>query len=73
MLAIAPLGAGAADLVVWWDGGHHAQEDDGLREILAAFEQEPRWGRRRSGFGVRNFQLAREAILAVQSNGKRLP
>ena len=40
MLAIAPLGARAADLVVWWDEGYYAQEDAALREVVAAFEQE---------------------------------
>ena len=39
-LAIAPLGAQAADLVVWWDEGYYAQEDEAVREIVAAFEQE---------------------------------
>jgi multiple sugar transport system substrate-binding protein len=40
MLAIAPLGAQAADLVVWWDEGYYAEEDAAVREIIAAFEQE---------------------------------
>ena len=40
MLAIAPLGARAADLVVWWDEGYYAEEDQALREVIAAFEQE---------------------------------
>jgi multiple sugar transport system substrate-binding protein len=38
-LAIAPLGAQAADLVVWWEKGFYAQEDEAVREIVAAFEQ----------------------------------
>ena len=38
-LVLAPLGAKAADLVVWWDKGFYAQEDEALREIIAAFEQ----------------------------------
>ena len=37
---LAPLGAKAADLVVWWEKGYYAQEDEALREIIAAFEQE---------------------------------
>ena len=37
---MAPLGAQAADLVVWWEKGYYAQEDDAVREIVAAFEQE---------------------------------
>jgi multiple sugar transport system substrate-binding protein len=39
-LAIAPVGARAADLVVWWQKGWYGQEDEALREIIAAFEQE---------------------------------
>ena len=38
-LILAPLGAKAADLVVWWDEGYHAEEHDPVREIVAAFEQ----------------------------------
>ena len=38
-LILAPFGARAADLVVWWDQGAYAQEDEALREIVAAFEQ----------------------------------
>ena len=38
-LILAPLGARAADLVVWWEKGYYAQEDEALREIIAAFEQ----------------------------------
>ena len=30
----------AADLVVWWEKGYYAQEDEAVREIVAAFEQE---------------------------------
>jgi multiple sugar transport system substrate-binding protein len=39
-LILAPLGAKAADLVVWWDEGYYAEEDQALREVIAAFEQE---------------------------------
>ena len=39
VLVIAPLGAKAADLVVWWEKGQYAQEDDAVRETIAAFEQ----------------------------------
>ena len=38
-LLMAPLGARAADLVVWWNEGYYAQEDEAVREIVAAFEQ----------------------------------
>jgi multiple sugar transport system substrate-binding protein len=39
-LAMAPLGARAADLVLSWQKAHHAREDEALTEIVAAFEQE---------------------------------
>ena len=39
-LVLAPLGAQAADLVVWWEQGFYPQEDEAVREIIAAFEQE---------------------------------
>jgi ABC-type glycerol-3-phosphate transport system substrate-binding protein len=38
-LVLAPLGAKAADLVVWWEKGQAAEEDQAVREIIAAFEQ----------------------------------
>ena len=37
-LAMAPVSTLAADLVVWWDKGYYAQEDEAAREIIAAFE-----------------------------------
>ena len=36
---MAPLGAKAADLVVWWEKGI-PEEDEAVGEIVAAFEQE---------------------------------
>ena len=39
-LVMAPLGAQAADLVVWWEKGFYPQEDEAVAEIIAAFEQE---------------------------------
>jgi multiple sugar transport system substrate-binding protein len=39
VLILAPLGARAADLVVWWEKGFYPQEDQAIREIIAAFEQ----------------------------------
>jgi multiple sugar transport system substrate-binding protein len=36
----APLGASGADLVVWWEKGFTPQEDEAVREIIAAFEQQ---------------------------------
>jgi multiple sugar transport system substrate-binding protein len=41
-IVLAPPGGRAADLVVWWDKGQYAQEDEALREIIAAFEQKTR-------------------------------
>jgi hypothetical protein len=38
MLAIAPLGVLAPDLVVWWETGYCDQEDEAVREIIATFE-----------------------------------
>jgi multiple sugar transport system substrate-binding protein len=38
-LATAPLGAESADLVVWWEEGQSDEEDQAVREIVAAFEQ----------------------------------
>jgi multiple sugar transport system substrate-binding protein len=39
-LILAPFGAQAADLVVWWEKGFYAQADEAVAEIVAAFEQE---------------------------------
>ena len=38
-IVLAPLGARAADLVVWWQKGYYEQEDDAIQETVAAFEQ----------------------------------
>src|SRR4051794_17110412 len=38
-LALAPLGARAADLVVWWEHGFNPEEDQAVRETVAAFER----------------------------------
>jgi multiple sugar transport system substrate-binding protein len=40
VLILAPLGAEAGDLVVWWQKGFYAQEDEAVAEIIAAFEQD---------------------------------
>jgi multiple sugar transport system substrate-binding protein len=39
-LILAPPGAQAADLVVWWQKGFNPEEEQALGEITAAFEQE---------------------------------
>jgi multiple sugar transport system substrate-binding protein len=38
-LALAPLSARAADLVIWWDKGYYPDEDAALQELVTAFEQ----------------------------------
>src|SRR4051794_40604526 len=38
-LVLAPLGARAADLVVWWEKGFNPEEDQAVRETVAAFER----------------------------------
>jgi multiple sugar transport system substrate-binding protein len=40
LLAIAPLGARGADLVVWWEQGFYPQADEAVRETVATFEQD---------------------------------
>src|SRR6187551_79486 len=37
-LMLAPLGARAADLVVWWEEGWYPEEDRAVQELVAAFE-----------------------------------
>jgi multiple sugar transport system substrate-binding protein len=37
---LAPPGARAADLVVWWPEGYYAEEDAVVRDTIAAFEQD---------------------------------
>ena len=39
VLVLAPCGARAADLVVWWQKGAYPQEDEALTEIVTAFER----------------------------------
>jgi multiple sugar transport system substrate-binding protein len=39
-LILTPVGARGADLVVWWEKGFYAQEDEAVEEIIAAFEQD---------------------------------
>ena len=40
-IVLAPLGAGAADLVVWWLKAYDAKEDEAVREIIAASSRGP--------------------------------
>src|SRR5688572_21908771 len=37
-LVLAPVGARGADLVIWWEKGQAAEEDEAVGEIVAAFE-----------------------------------
>ena len=39
-LVLAPLGARAADLVVWWEKAYSPEEDQAVEELAAAFEHE---------------------------------
>jgi multiple sugar transport system substrate-binding protein len=39
-IAMTPLGARAADLVLWWDKGYTPEEDEAIRETVAAFERD---------------------------------
>ena len=39
-LVLAPLGAEAADLVVWWTEGFYPEEDAAVAELVAAFEDQ---------------------------------
>jgi multiple sugar transport system substrate-binding protein len=39
-IVMAPLGAQAADLVIWWDEGYYPEEHEAVEEIVAAFQQE---------------------------------
>jgi ABC-type glycerol-3-phosphate transport system substrate-binding protein len=55
VLMLAPLSAQGADLVVWWEKGFYAQEDEAVREIIAAFEQ-------RSGKKVELVQPAQDEL-----------
>jgi multiple sugar transport system substrate-binding protein len=38
VLLMAPLGARAADLVVWWEKGWYPEEDEAVAELVEAFE-----------------------------------
>ena len=39
-LVMAPPGARGGDLVIWWEQGFYSGEDEAVREIVAAFEQD---------------------------------
>jgi hypothetical protein len=44
-LVLAPLGARAADLVVWWEEGFNPEEDTAVRDIIAAAARKPNGSR----------------------------
>jgi ABC-type glycerol-3-phosphate transport system substrate-binding protein len=56
-LVLALPGAKAAGLVVWWEKGFYAQEDEAVQEIIAAFEQ-------KTGKQVELVQPAHDEIVA---------
>ena len=77
-IVLAPLGARAADLVVWWDKGYYPQEDEAVREIIAAFEQKtgkqvelvlPRTGR---AFRTRSRRRSRPASRPTSRSARHL-
>ena len=39
-LILTPLGASAANLVVWWENGFYPEEDKAVAELVAAFEDQ---------------------------------
>jgi multiple sugar transport system substrate-binding protein len=39
-LALSPLSATAADLVVWWEKGFYPEEDQAIEEVVADFEKD---------------------------------
>jgi ABC-type glycerol-3-phosphate transport system substrate-binding protein len=55
-LLLAPHGARAADLLVWWEKGFYPQEDAAVAEIIAAFEQ-------KTGKQVELVQYAQDEII----------
>jgi len=63
-LILTPLGARAADLVVWWEEGFNPEEDAAVREIIAAFEQE-------TGKRVKLDQPSQSDIAAMNGTGGR--
>jgi hypothetical protein len=70
MLAMAPLGAWGADLVMCWQKGFSAQGDEAVSEIVAAFEQGIGKGLDRRPMGLEN-EVAK-AIGDVRDAARRL-
>jgi multiple sugar transport system substrate-binding protein len=70
MLAMAPFGARAADLVVWWEEGQSAEENEAVREIIAAFEQNT--GKQVELVLGKQEQIAADLMAAIEA-GRRTP
>ena len=69
-LILAPLGAQAADLVVWWEEGQAAEEDEAVREIIAAFEQNA--GKQVELVLGQQEQIAADLVAAIEA-GRLIP
>ncbi len=65
-LVMTPPGAKAADLVVWWQKGTYAQEDEALRDIIAAFEQDS--GKKVELFLLEESEFQDKVVAALQAN-----
>jgi multiple sugar transport system substrate-binding protein len=68
--ATAPLGASAAELVVWWEQGQAAEEDEAVGEIIAAFEQKT--GKEVELVLGQQEQIAADLMAAIEV-GRRTP
>jgi ABC-type glycerol-3-phosphate transport system substrate-binding protein len=71
-LILAPLGAHAADLIVWWDKGFYAQEDEAIAEVVAAFEQKTGKHAELAHFRRRNY-LTRSRLRSMPVDRPTLP
>jgi multiple sugar transport system substrate-binding protein len=67
---LAPLGVRAADLVVWWEEGQSAEENEAVREIIAAFEQNT--GKEVELVLGKQEQIAADLMAAIEA-GRRTP
>jgi multiple sugar transport system substrate-binding protein len=70
ILLLTPLGARAADLVVWWENGQYDEEDQAVREIIAAFEQETR---KQVELVLEKYEQLRDDTLAAIEAGRPPP
>jgi multiple sugar transport system substrate-binding protein len=66
LILMAPLGAQGADLVVWWQKGFSAQEDEALGEVVAAFEQ--RSGKQVEVTFYEEIELEARIVAALEAN-----